>query len=508
MGLLLHYHVPGRLTGEIEPGHLVIVPLRGQPTYGVVVELSDASPVEATQPILRLVDRRPMLPPAMLSLARWIASYYRCTLWQAIAPMLPPGVARRAITTVGLISDLEDPLVASLGRRQGQVVSLLKSTPKATLTLSGLKRKYSGPASGLISVLRDLENKGVVTRQTQLPAPRSRQQHERIIRLAVPADSASDALRDAAHNAPLQAATLDWLLKRIAATERHALNGNGHKNGHDTRTGQGALNHAPTPYGAEQPGDMTEEGWQLLRDLYLHTGATSSTVTALERKGLVEVSQRPIYRKPVPPTAATLNDEAPSLTSAQAAAWREISIALREGSVVSGQWSVVRDQGSDQIQNSKFKIQNSKNEAHSKVQNLTSKIGTVGAAACDFLGNLAAATSTGGMTNKKFGRVGDTPIIGAGNYADNQTCAVSCTGHGEFFMRTVAAYDVACRMKYKNSSLSESANEVVENLRGIGGEGGLIAVDAKGNVALPFNSEGMYRAFITSDGRSLVEIYK
>lgn len=135
-------------------------------------------------------------------------------------------------------------------------------------------------------------------------------------------------------------------------------------------------------------------------------------------------------------------------------------------------------------------------------------IGTVGAAACDFLGNLAAATSTGGMTNKKFGRIGDTPIVGAGTYADNQTCAVSCTGHGEFFMQTVAAYDVAARMKYRNLSLMESAKEVIENLRKIGGEGGLIAVDAKGNVALPFNSEGMYRAFITSDGEPIIEIYK
>ena len=143
-----------------------------------------------------------------------------------------------------------------------------------------------------------------------------------------------------------------------------------------------------------------------------------------------------------------------------------------------------------------------------EVQNVKSKIGTVGATACDFLGNLAAATSTGGMTNKKFGRIGDTPIIGAGNYADNRTCAVSCTGHGEFFMQTVAAYDVACRMKYKKMSLSQSAHEVVENLRQIGGEGGLIAVDAKGNVALPFNSEGMYLAFITSDGAPIVEIYK
>lgn len=135
-------------------------------------------------------------------------------------------------------------------------------------------------------------------------------------------------------------------------------------------------------------------------------------------------------------------------------------------------------------------------------------IGTVGAVACDSTGNLAAATSTGGMTNKKFGRIGDTPIVGAGNYADNRTCAVSCTGHGEFFMQTLAAYDVAARMKYQNTSLEEAANAVVENLRKIGGEGGLIAVDRLGNVALPFNSDGMYRAFVTEDTQFNVKIYR
>lgn len=135
-------------------------------------------------------------------------------------------------------------------------------------------------------------------------------------------------------------------------------------------------------------------------------------------------------------------------------------------------------------------------------------IGTVGAVACDTFGNLAAATSTGGMTNKKFGRVGDTPIIGAGNYAENSTCAVSCTGHGEFFMLGVTAYDVAARMKYKNLSLADASKEAIEHLTEIGGEGGFVAVDAFGNVVLPFNSEGMYRGFVNSDGLIKVEIYK
>ena len=137
-----------------------------------------------------------------------------------------------------------------------------------------------------------------------------------------------------------------------------------------------------------------------------------------------------------------------------------------------------------------------------------SKMGTVGAVACDLRGNLAAATSTGGMTNKKFGRIGDTPIIGAGTYAENSTCAVSCTGHGEFFMLGVTAFDVAARMKYKNLSLESAANEALERLTEIGGEGGFIAVDALGNVVLPFNSEGMYRGFIRGDGVMKIEIYK
>ncbi len=112
------------------------------------------------------------------------------------------------------------------------------------------------------------------------------------------------------------------------------------------------------------------------------------------------------------------------------------------------------------------------------------------------------------MTNKKFGRIGDTPIIGAGTYADNETCAVSCTGHGEYFMKAVTAYDVAARMKYKNSSLENAAKEAVDYLTEIDGEGGLIAVDNSGKVALPFNSEGMYRGWIDENSEIFVEIYK
>ena len=137
------------------------------------------------------------------------------------------------------------------------------------------------------------------------------------------------------------------------------------------------------------------------------------------------------------------------------------------------------------------------------------KFGTVGAVACDRFGNLAAATSTGGMTNKKYGRIGDSPMIGAGTYANNNTCAISCTGHGEMFIRAVAAYDVSCLMEYKGLSLQEAMKVVVnEKLIAIQGEGGMIGVDGAGNAGLVFNSAGMYRGIKNSKGIDQVAIYK
>jgi beta-aspartyl-peptidase (threonine type) len=136
------------------------------------------------------------------------------------------------------------------------------------------------------------------------------------------------------------------------------------------------------------------------------------------------------------------------------------------------------------------------------------KFGTVGAVACDRAGNLAAGTSTGGMTNKRFGRIGDSPMIGAGTYANNRTCAISCTGHGEIFIKAVAAYDVSCLMEYKHMTLQQACEEVVlKKLVALQGEGGLIGMDASGNTALVFNSAGMYRGFRNSDGQDLVAIY-
>jgi len=135
------------------------------------------------------------------------------------------------------------------------------------------------------------------------------------------------------------------------------------------------------------------------------------------------------------------------------------------------------------------------------------KFGTVGCVALDRSGNLAAATSTGGMTNKRWNRIGDTPVIGAGTYASNEACAVSCTGHGEYFIRYAVAYDVFARMAYGGLALQEAADQIVlKKLVEKGGEGGLIAVDQQGNIAMPFNSEGMYRGY-AKPGERKTEIY-
>ncbi len=142
-------------------------------------------------------------------------------------------------------------------------------------------------------------------------------------------------------------------------------------------------------------------------------------------------------------------------------------------------------------------------------EHLDYKFGTVGAVALDRQGNLAAATSTGGMTNKKYGRVGDAPVIGAGTYADNATCAVSCTGWGEYFIRLTVAKTVCDLMEYKGMSVKDAANELImKKVPVLGGDGGLIALDRKGNIAMPFNTAGMYRAAIKENGEWEVMIFK
>jgi beta-aspartyl-peptidase (threonine type) len=167
------------------------------------------------------------------------------------------------------------------------------------------------------------------------------------------------------------------------------------------------------------------------------------------------------------------------------------------------QWVKIRDSNFTQLDH---EGDNLKGEA---APNPDYKFGTVGAVACDVNGNLAAGTSTGGMTNKRFGRIGDSPVIGSGTYANNATCAISCTGHGEFFMRAVVAHDISCLMEYKGLSLQEACDIVVKDkLVKMGGEGGLIGVNSAGDFTFCFNSNGMYRAMRNSEGREEIAYYK
>jgi beta-aspartyl-peptidase (threonine type) len=165
-------------------------------------------------------------------------------------------------------------------------------------------------------------------------------------------------------------------------------------------------------------------------------------------------------------------------------------------------------------QEDSIKMQRDKTDTMKKIGlkqpgNKDYKYGTVGAVALDQHGNLAAATSTGGMTNKKFGRVGDAPIIGAGTYANNKTVAISGTGWGEYFIRLVMAKTISDMMEFGNMKLKPAADEMImKRLPALGGDGGLIAVDKDGNIAMPFCTEGMYRGYIKEGGKKMVEIYK
>jgi L-asparaginase / beta-aspartyl-peptidase len=189
-----------------------------------------------------------------------------------------------------------------------------------------------------------------------------------------------------------------------------------------------------------------------------------------------------------------------------------------------GAEAFARDQGAEMVENEYFHTERRRKQlreiqerearspkrdgAHLEME-ADSDLGTVGAVALDREGNLAAATSTGGMVNKKFGRVGDSPLIGAGTYADNETCAVSATGHGEYFIRAAVAYDVAARMRYAGASVAEAAEAVIhQTLEGLGGTGGVIVLDRQGNIAMPFNTAGMYRGSIDKEGNLQVSIFR
>ena len=180
-----------------------------------------------------------------------------------------------------------------------------------------------------------------------------------------------------------------------------------------------------------------------------------------------------------------------------------------------------KENGLEQVDNTVFDTEFRKqalDKAKARMQQVSSgygsqqgneRFGTVGAVVLDQGGNIVAGTSTGGMTAKRYGRIGDSPVFGAGTYADNESCAVSATGHGEYFIRYNVAADICARMKYQGLTLNDAANTVVNDvLVKAGGDGGVIAIDAKGNVAMPFNSAGMYRASVDINGKVKVAIYK
>ena len=169
------------------------------------------------------------------------------------------------------------------------------------------------------------------------------------------------------------------------------------------------------------------------------------------------------------------------------------------------------EQGLEQVDPSYFFTQNNYDRLKEVKVSMTmpsqEKLGTVGAVALDVNGNLAAGTSTGGMTNKRYGRIGDVPVIGAGTYAENDVCGISATGHGEFFIRNVVAHDIAARMKYAGHSIEKASTEVIAALKEKGGAGGVIGLDSQGHVVMPFNTPGMFRGYITLDGSPVVAIY-
>lgn len=145
---------------------------------------------------------------------------------------------------------------------------------------------------------------------------------------------------------------------------------------------------------------------------------------------------------------------------------------------------------------------------HERERTQKDNTGTVGCAVLDTHGNLCAGTSTGGMTNKKYGRIGDSPIIGAGTYANNKTCAVSCTGHGEYYIRLGFARDISAMMEYQNRSVTEACKKEIDKLSELEGTGGVIAVDADGNIAMEFNTSGMFRGYIKSSGEKEIAIFE
>jgi len=173
-----------------------------------------------------------------------------------------------------------------------------------------------------------------------------------------------------------------------------------------------------------------------------------------------------------------------------------------------GAEAFAEQQGLEMVDPQYFKTERRIRQLDKIINKVEKEFGTVGAVAVDRNGNICAATSTGGMTNKKWGRIGDSPVIGAGTYANNETCGFSGTGHGEYYIRVAAAHDVSALMAYKGLSVQEATEEVLSKLTDMGGAGGMIALDKHGNIAMPFNTTGMYRGYYREGEEPVVKIYK
>lgn len=280
-----------------------------------------------------------------------------------------------------------------------------------------------------------------------------------------------------------------------------------------------------------------DKGYAVLRDGGAATDAVIAAITELENNVLFNAGRGSVFtKKGLHEMDAALMDGA-TLNAGAIAGVRNIKnpimlareVMLHSGHVFlsgkgAGEFALSRgiefapddyffnkdryDQWVDIRDSDFYQLDHKEDNLKGPIPNTDHKFGTVGAVACDAKGNLAGGTSTGGMTNKRFGRIGDSPVVGAGTYANNKTCAISCTGHGEYFLRAVVAYDVSCLMEYKGLSLQEACNTVIKDkLVKLGGEGGLIAVDGQGNHDFCFNSAGMYRAMRNDAGREEVAFY-
>ena len=263
-------------------------------------------------------------------------------------------------------------------------------------------------------------------------------------------------------------------------------------------------------------GDALDAGYEILRNGGTSLDAVSAAVVAMEDSPLFNAGRGAVYNaEGRHELDAAIMDGATLRAGGVTCVSRIKNPVLAARAVMehtphvllagSGAERFARSQGIELMPPSYFHTQR---RLLALRKNLKGHHGTVGAVALDEAGNLAAATSTGGFTGKLAGRVGDTPIVGAGTYADNASCAVSGSGLGELFIRSALAHDVAARMKYLGETLARAASRALANIARLGGDGGLVAVDRRGNIAMPFNSEGMYRASIERNGRRRIAIYR